>query len=134
MATNNLKEHETEIANAIRAKKGTSALINPQDFAKEIRNLPSGGSKHGNIASFTIDDGDYLSVNTVQQGYAKTLYIITTAVNDDGSFTVYEAQKPNPNAILNVKKNATIKFAIFIQSAGASTIVGADSTGNAGNF
>lgn len=31
------------IADAIRAKKGTSALIDPQDFPTEIASIPSGG-------------------------------------------------------------------------------------------
>lgn len=33
---NNLKDHLKEVADAIRAKKGTTDLINPQDFATEI--------------------------------------------------------------------------------------------------
>lgn len=33
----------TDIADAIRAKKGTADLIAPVDFALEINNLPEGG-------------------------------------------------------------------------------------------
>lgn len=40
---NNLKDHLKEGADAIRAKKGTNDLINPQDFATEIEGI-SGGS------------------------------------------------------------------------------------------
>ena len=40
---NNLKDHLKEVADAIRAKKGTTDLINPQDFATEISAI-SGGS------------------------------------------------------------------------------------------
>lgn len=40
-----LTEFLTNIANAIRGKKGTTALINAQDFATEITNLPSGGGE-----------------------------------------------------------------------------------------
>lgn len=36
---NNLTDFLTDIANAIRTKKGTSDLIDPQDFADEIANL-----------------------------------------------------------------------------------------------
>lgn len=44
MAKNdNLKDFLTDVADAIREKKGTEDLINPQNFADEIRNLPSGG-------------------------------------------------------------------------------------------
>lgn len=40
MAKNdNLKDFVTDIADAIREKKGTTDLINPQDFSDEIRNL-----------------------------------------------------------------------------------------------
>lgn len=40
---NNLEQHETNVADAIRTKKGTTAKINPQNFASEILNIPTGG-------------------------------------------------------------------------------------------
>lgn len=40
---NNLKDHLKEVADAIRAKKGTTDLINPQDFAEEIGAISGGG-------------------------------------------------------------------------------------------
>lgn len=44
MAKNdNLKDFLTDVADAIRQKKGTSALINPQDFSAEIASIQSGG-------------------------------------------------------------------------------------------
>lgn len=39
---NNLKDFLTDVADAIREKKGTTEKINPQAFAEEIKNLPSG--------------------------------------------------------------------------------------------
>ena len=39
---NNLQDFLTDIADAIREKKGTTEKINPQDFATEIANLSSG--------------------------------------------------------------------------------------------
>lgn len=39
---NNLKDFLTGIANAIRAKKSTSALINPQNFESEIAGIKTG--------------------------------------------------------------------------------------------
>ena len=45
MAKNdNLNDFLADVANAIRLKKGTSDLINPQDFRKEIESIESGGS------------------------------------------------------------------------------------------
>lgn len=44
MATaDKLKKYVTAIANAIRAKEGSSALINPQDFVDRINTLQIGG-------------------------------------------------------------------------------------------
>lgn len=44
---NNLKDHLKEVADAIRAKKGTSDLINPQDFATEIEGISGSGEGGG---------------------------------------------------------------------------------------
>ena len=43
---NNLTDFLTDVADAIRAKKGTSAPINPQDFSAEIASIEGGG---GNV-------------------------------------------------------------------------------------
>ena len=40
---NNLTDFLTDVANAIRAKKGTTAKINPQDFSSEIASISTGG-------------------------------------------------------------------------------------------
>lgn len=41
--TDNLREFLTDVANAIRNKKGTTDLINPQDFSTEIESIQGGG-------------------------------------------------------------------------------------------
>ena len=56
---NNLKDHLKEEADAIRAKKGTSDLINPQDFATEIEGISGSGESGGS----TIE---YLDVSGVE--------------------------------------------------------------------
>ena len=40
---NNLTDFLTGVANAIRAKKGATELINPQDFESEILSTETGG-------------------------------------------------------------------------------------------
>lgn len=40
---NNLTDFLTDVANAIREKKGTASKINPQDFSSEISSIVSGG-------------------------------------------------------------------------------------------
>ena len=41
--SDNLKDLLTDVADAIRAKKGTTDLINPQDFSAEIASIQTGG-------------------------------------------------------------------------------------------
>lgn len=43
---NNLTDFLTDVADAIREKKGTTEKINPQDFSEEIRSIESGGMKY----------------------------------------------------------------------------------------
>lgn len=54
--SNNLGDFLTGIADAIRAKTGSSALIDPQDFDTEIANLPTGGGKFGELVDRSITE------------------------------------------------------------------------------
>ena len=65
---NNLKDHLKEVADAIRAKKGTSDLINPQDFATEIEGISGGGESGGS----TIEYLDLTGLATLQVSYFAT--------------------------------------------------------------
>ena len=51
---NNLTDFLTGVADAIRAKKGSTALINPQNFESEIASISGGGGElniaYGNTA------------------------------------------------------------------------------------
>ena len=47
--TDNLTDFLTDVADAIRAKKGISGTINPQDFSTEISTIESGGSKFKHV-------------------------------------------------------------------------------------
>lgn len=42
--SDNLKDFLTDVADAIREKKGTTDKINPQDFSEEIRSIEGGGN------------------------------------------------------------------------------------------
>lgn len=52
---NNIQDLLHDVADAIRAKKGTEELINPQDFSNEIKNLPSEASP------FAVDFGEEIA-------------------------------------------------------------------------
>lgn len=54
--SNNLGDFLTGIADAIRAKTGSSALIDPQDFDTEIANLPTGGDSFAKLVDRSITE------------------------------------------------------------------------------
>lgn len=64
MAKNdNLKDFLTDVAGAIRAKKGTSSAINPQDFSSEIRNIWADGSVVNNQEkSIEVAAGNHVDI------------------------------------------------------------------------
>lgn len=70
---NNLKDHLKEVADAIRAKKGTTDLINPQDFATEIEGI-SGSGGEGESGGSTFEYLDITNV-TGMGGNLKTLLL-----------------------------------------------------------
>lgn len=74
MAKNdNLKDFLTDVANAIREKKGTSALINPQDFSAEIASIQSGGGGlEEKDVNFYECDGTLLYSYTKEEALALT--------------------------------------------------------------
>ena len=55
MSNNILTEHFKEVADAIRAKKGTSDLINPQDFSKEIASIEGSGGGESSWRYYRIN-------------------------------------------------------------------------------
>ena len=56
MAKNdNLKDFLTDVADAIREKKGTTEKINPQDFSSEIKGIETGGG--------VVESKEYKDVN-----------------------------------------------------------------------
>lgn len=61
--TDNVKDFCKDIADSIRAKKGTSDLINPQDFSKEIMSIEGGGGSGG--SGNTIEYRDVRGLGSV---------------------------------------------------------------------
>jgi hypothetical protein len=63
---NNLTDFLTDVADAIREKKGTSEKINPQNFSEEIRSIESGESVEVNTFGETMV-GDMLGLTAVKK-------------------------------------------------------------------
>jgi len=59
---NNLTDFLTDVADAIRTKKGTQALIDPQDFSSEIASIQTGGNNplQDMLDRSSDTDGNYL--------------------------------------------------------------------------
>lgn len=82
MAKNdNLTDFLTDVANAIREKKGTSNLINPQNFSDEIKSIESGGGEtpsSGWQPNADMKWAKSICENDVQEGFTyKVLQMIS---------------------------------------------------------
>ena len=67
--TDNLTDYLIDLAEGIRAKKGTTEPINPQDFRKEIESIEGGGSGGGSA------DVVYIKVNPNSDAHINTALI-----------------------------------------------------------
>ena len=93
--TNNLQYFLTDIADAIREKKGTSDLINAQNFADEIRNMPQsgegGGESGGDMVTYVTAPTDELGITLLRQ-IALTSKVSTrgkTVIMTEGGLSFY---------------------------------------------
>lgn len=80
---NNLKDFLTDVADAIREKKGTTDLINPQDFSAEIASIETGGGGESGgggegegVAENDVNLRDY--DGTIVYSYSKAQFLALT--------------------------------------------------------
>ena len=71
---NNLKDHLQEVADAIRAKKGTTDLINHQYFSAEIASIEGGGS--GGESGSNIEYLDVSGLDSVMKNQLMMVSLI----------------------------------------------------------
>jgi hypothetical protein len=64
---NNIQDFLTDVADAIREKKGTTDLINPQDFSSEIASLEVGGGGGIHIGSTEPSDDDSIWIDITEE-------------------------------------------------------------------
>lgn len=87
--TDTLGHFLTDVADAIREKKGTSDTIQASDFDTEIENLPSGGGDLDEYFTETIPNG-----NASVAGYVKTIKKLpaytTTSTTYQNMFSYYQ--------------------------------------------
>ena len=78
---NNLTDFLTDVANAIRTKKGTTAKINPQDFSNEIASISTGGGCTSVVVSKS-DVNFYDYDGTLLHSYSKSAFLALSALPD----------------------------------------------------
>ena len=76
---NNLTDFLTDVADAIRTKKGTTAKINPQDFSSEIASIPTGGGS-ATAPKSSVNFYDY--DGTLLHSYSKGEFLALSALPD----------------------------------------------------
>ena len=64
--TDNLTNYLTDVADAIREKKGTTDVIPANTFDEEIKNLPSGGVNINDYFETTITNSTYKYFVTIE--------------------------------------------------------------------
>ena len=78
--TDNLTDFLTDIADAIREKKGTTGTINPQDFSSEIASIESGGGSSA-VTSAPISDVNFYDYDgTILHSYTKEQFLALSAM------------------------------------------------------
>ena len=79
--TDNLTDFLTDVANAIREKKGTTGTINPQDFSSEIASIESGGGGGGAVTSASVNDVNFYDYDgTILHSYTKEQFLALSAM------------------------------------------------------
>ena len=76
---NNLTDFLTDVADAIRTKKGTTTKINPQDFSSEIASIPTGGGS-ATTSKSSVNFYDY--DGTLLHSYSKDEFLALSALPD----------------------------------------------------
>lgn len=103
--TDNFEDFLIDLANTIREKKGTTDLINPQDFSTEILSIQTGGSDEYGQSYYRIIDGGIIK-NMLGQ-YNFNLYAQITSVILDGIqvhrvATHHNSSDFNPISLLDI--------------------------------
>ena len=100
---NNLKDFLTDLADAIRAKKGSMALINPQDFSSEIASL-SGGLE---IVDMTKTTATIEPNKVYVWGMVESLNITLGASTDVSDFFAFRFRCSKPTMTSLIVNGAT---------------------------
>ena len=100
---NNLTDFLTDVANAIRAKKRSTDLINPQNFSSEIASLPSGLE----IVDMTETTATIEPNKVYVWGMVESLNITLGASTDENDFFAFRFRCSKPTMTVVTINGAT---------------------------
>jgi hypothetical protein len=122
MAIESTRDLCLSVADAIREKKGSSDLINPQDFAKEIASIEGGGS--GESGS----NVEYLDVSGLDYGSKNQLLFYSLIVRTSQFEVFGQVQEPMVNLLGSFLMIIIADTANFSAYSNAVTAIGMDFT------
>ena len=104
---NNIQDFLTDVADAIREKKGTTDKINPQDFSSEIASIQSGGrdwSEIGYNAEPSFIEEGFAYAKEIKDNWNSNIVTISRKWHSDNRLFIF------PNVDLSNVVNATLAF------------------------
>lgn len=119
---NNLTDFLTGVADAIRTKKGTSGLINPQNFESEIASIGGGGGGEQPTGDYTVKVIDYDGTVLLEtKGNTGDVITLPTApTHDKLVFQEWSASVAVANNTVTIEDNDVMVGAIYTTASGKS--------------
>ena len=102
---NNLTDFLTDVANAIRAKKGSTDLINPQNFSAEIASISGGGGLE--IVEMAETTATIEPNKVYVWGMVESLDITLGASTDENDFFAFRFRCSKPTMTIVTVNGAT---------------------------
>lgn len=121
----------TAIANAIRAKKGTTAQINAQNFPSEIARISTGATNLELVDYYTFDYSDgYQGTRTIT-ATSKSIYIVMiTGVGGNNRTVNWSTSTGESGSITTTNTNPTVSALISLKNGDTLTVTWARKTDN----
>lgn len=117
--SDNLTDFLTDVANAIRQKKGTQALIDPQDFSDEIASISGGGESVDWTTMDALLDELQIAVGTYPVTYSITNTLSHCTTNNNTSSVITGSSY---SATITANNNYTLTGATVSITMGGNDI------------
>ena len=117
---NNLTDFLTDVANAIRTKKGTTGTINPQDFSSEIASISGGGEQPTGDYTVKVIDYDGTVLLETKGNTGDVITLPTAPTHDKLVFQEWSASVAVTNNTVTIENNDVMVGAVYTTASGKS--------------